>query len=137
MWSVPPPEDTGACDRRAAVDEQQLSVLFIGKTPFDEGIGVRRQGLYFSFGRTEIFVDAWTAKLDTPLFTVEAYDTTHCIAFLDAASLFDAEDFAHLITSIVSVDASRDVRQFAADLRVPVFETQEGFYWALHDAVTT
>ena len=114
-----------------------MSVFLLGKTPFERAVGVRRKALRFSFGYTETLVDAWTATLDTPIFTVQAYDTTRCIAFLSAASLFRAEEFAHLITSVVSVDASDSVRQFAADLNVPVFETAEGFYWALHHAIVS
>lgn len=113
-------------------------MFLAGRTPFhgdSPAIGVQRKVLYFSFGSTDTLIDAWTANLDTPLFTVQAYDTTRFIAFVGADDLFLAEEFAHLITSVVSVDASDEVRRFATDLRVPLFETGEGFYWALHHAV--
>ena len=91
--------------------------------------------LLFRCGDTKALLDVWSATLDTPLFTVNAYDTKFTIASLRKEDIFAADPFSARLRVVVSLDDSREVREFASALRVALFEGPDALYWALHHAV--
>lgn len=130
MFSILPPEDTGG----RSTTHQKTVFLLAKDTP---NIGVHHFSVQFVFGESRVLVDTWTASFDTPSFVVHAYDTQRCIALMEANNVVEAARFANMITSIVSMDASERVRTFAQALQIPLFESKDALYWAIHDSVTS
>ena len=99
-------------------------------------MGVTHRTLEFVCGDDVRVVDAWVSTLDTPLFTIEGgYDTRTTLAVLRADDVPEARRLSHLITGVVSLDASAAVSRFAAQLTVPLFGGDNALYWGLHHAI--
>ena len=129
----------GRCGRCGRCDQprSQCTVFCIGAGPLSDPrclIGVRHRSLDLRCGADRVFVDAWVATIDTPLFTVDAYETTCTLGTLTRDDVPAARNFKTLFTAIVSLDGSEEVRAFARELGVPLFEGHTALFWALRDA---
>ena len=128
----------GRCGRYGETPPAQCTVFCIGGGPLSDPrclIGVRHRSLDLWCGADRVFVDAWVATIDTPLFTVDAYETTCTLGTLTRSDVSAARRFESLFTAIVSLDGSEKVRGFARELGVPLFEGDAALFWALRDAV--
>ena len=135
MWAPPPPAGAETLPRHGG----QHTVVVVGGGPLaDPGclLGVSHRTLRFACGGVVRLIDAWIATPDTPLFTLEAYDTAAgTVGVLVAADVPQAARLAHLFTAVVNLDGSDAVDRFASRVGAPVFHGAPGIYWALHHAV--
>lgn len=102
-------------------------------------IGVDHQFLRFSFGTSCRFVGVWNTNFCTPRFTVDAYihENNTVVASLSSDDLVNCLPFADLFEIVVSVDASQQVRDFAFDRDLILFEGVDALYWTVHHILTS
>lgn len=135
-FAIQPPEDTTG---ESFDGTPSLVVFHLGDgTLADETylFGVRRLTLRLACGANNTYVELWTAKLSTPKFTVDAYETNLVIASLQREDIDSVQKFEHLLKAVISLDASDEVRVYAKLLRVPLFEGEDALFWCVRHFVS-
>lgn len=125
---IPPPEETGARDSQ----QQPVSFLHVGPTPLraaDSGVG--NALLRFRCGAKDALIEFWLADWGTPLFTLSAYDTRRTVLSLTRDDCQRTVVSEALAKAVVSVDASPQVRLWAQQRGIPVFEGEDALFWAV------
>ena len=119
----------------------QHTVVVVGGGPLADPeclLGVSHRTLHFGCGSDVRLVDAWIATPDTPLFTLEAYNTAAgTIGVLAADDVPKVTRLAHMFSAIVNVDGSEEVQRFATSIQVATFQGEPGLYWGLHHVLST
>jgi len=141
---VPPPEDIRAVawssELPVKVPNTPSHIAFhLGGGPLcndDVLLGVDRVALRFACGVQHNLIELWTAQLNTPRFTVDAYDTSFVFASLTRQDVAHAKKFETLLKAVVSLDGSEEIRVYAKYLRVPLFEGSDALYWCMRHRVS-
>lgn len=136
MFAILPPEDTA---NGSSADTPSLVAFHLGNGCLSDNtflFGVRRLTLKLSCGEQDTLVEMWTAKLSTPKFTVDAYETKLVIASLARSDIESARKFEHLLKAVISLDGSNEVRVYAKSLGVPLFQGQDALFWCVRHLVT-
>ena len=94
-----------------------------------------RNCVWFAFGRTHLAVEVWSANLDTPYFTVDAYIDKKRKLLLSVSknSLYKARRFLHKASAVVLLDDHPDTLAFANSANCPVFQGNDALYWAFRE----
>lgn len=126
---IPPPEETGARGRRR---QQPVSFLHVGPTPLRAAdSGVANALLRFRCGEKDALIEFWLADWGTPLFTLSAYDTRRTVLSLTRDDCNRTLVSETLAKAVVSVDSSPQVRLWAQQRGIPVFEGKDALFWAV------
>lgn len=96
---------------------------------------MQRSCVWFAFGRTQLAVEVWSANLDTPYFTVDAYidNKRKLLLSVSKNSIYEARRFLAKASAVVLLDEHPNTLAFARSANCSVFKGNDALYWAFRE----
>lgn len=134
---IVPPEDL-LCFEISTVETQSVFIFGSNVLSHSTLLGVEHSFCRFRFGHSVKLIGVWSSSFETPRFTVDAYlsENTTVIALLSEEDIAVCQAFENLFQSVVSLDSSEVVKQFATSRGLPLFEGLDALYWAFYHTLT-